>query len=185
MKKIFTIFLLFALLSPITHAQSIHWNTIEKAAPAENNNGKKLYFVDFFTNWCGWCKRMDRETFTDATVAKILNKYYIPVKFNAEGNADFTWKNIRYTNTSTAPGQRPSVHSFAKYILGQQMGFPSFVIFGADQSTLTILQGYKTKEELPIILWYFCSGDYLKYSFEQYLKIFDKEIRHVMLKAIE
>lgn len=185
MKKIFTIFLLFALLSPITHAQSIHWNTIEKAAPAENNNGKKLYFVDFFTNWCGWCKRMDRETFTDATVAKILNKYYIPVKFNAEGNADFTWKNIRYTNTSTAPGQRPSVHSFAKYILGKQIGFPSFVIFAADQSPLTILQGYKTKDELPVILWYFCSGDYLKYSYEQYLKIFDKEIRPTMLKAIE
>lgn len=185
MKKLLTLTLLIALLTPVLHAQSINWNTIEKASPVANNQGSKLYFVDFYTNWCGWCKRMDRETFTDPTVTKILTKYYIPVKFNAEGNADFSWKGVHYTNTPTAPGQRPTVHSFAKYILGQQMGFPSFVIFNADQSVLTILQGYKTKDELPVILWYFCSGDYKKYAFEQYLKIFDKEIKPHMLKSLE
>lgn len=185
MKKFLTLILFLALLYPSIQAQSINWNTIEKASTNNNNKGAKLYFADFYTNWCGWCKRMDRETFTDPVVAKILNKYYIPIKFNAEGNADFSWMGVHYTNTPTAPGQRPSVHSFAKYILGQQMGFPSFVIFGTDQSVLTILQGYKTKDELPIILWYFCSGDYQKYAFDQYLKIFEKQIRPIMLKALE
>ena len=168
--------ILFLALAWGVHAQ-VEWKTIEQAAKIEAKGNTKLYFVDFYTSWCGWGKKMDRETFKDPVVAKILNTYYIPVKFDAEGNAEFTWQGTKYANATTTPGARPNTHNFAKAVLGAKMGFPSFGLFGTDQRRLTIIQGYQTAADLVVMLWYFASGDNKKYPFEKYQQIFDKEIR--------
>ena len=161
-------------------AQQINWLSIDKL-PA---NSDKPYLVDFYTSWCGYCKKMDRQTFTNPIVVKIINKYYIPVKFDAEGNATFMWRGVKYTPTPTPPGSRPSVHMFTKAMLGKQIGFPSFGFFDRDQAPLTILQGYQTADDLIVILWYFASGDNNRYSFDRYRTIFDKEIRPVMERTL-
>lgn len=171
--------ILFVALAWGVHAQ-VEWKTIEQAAKIEAKGNTKLYFVDFYTSWCGWCKKMDRETFKDPVVAKILNTYYIPVKFDAEGNAEFTWQGTKYANATTTPGARPNTHNFAKAVLGAKMGFPSFGLFGTDQRRLTIIQGYQTAADLVVMLWYFASGDNKKYPFDKYQQIFDKEIRPAM-----
>ena len=178
MKQILS-FILLATLAFGANAQ-VEWKTIEQASKTEAKSNTKLYFVDFYTSWCGWCKKMDRETFKDPVVAKILNTYYIPVKFDAEGNAEFTWQGTKYTNTAAAPGARPNTHNFAKTVLGAKMGFPSFGLFGTDQRRLTIIQGYQSAADLVMMLWYFASGDNKKYPFDKYQQIFDKEIRPVM-----
>ena len=161
-------------------AQQVNWTQIEKAP----QNSKKLYMVDFFTSWCGYCKKMDRETFTNPTVVKILNQYYTPIKFDAEGTSSFMWQGVKYTSTPTPPGSRPSVHMFAKSVLGKQIGFPSFAFFKIDQSPLTIVQGYHTADEFIMILWYLASGDNERYSFDRYRAIFDKEIRPTMNRTL-
>lgn len=176
-KRILLFLSLSLLLAGNVHAQQVEWKTIEQAAKTDSKSNAKLYFVDFYTTWCGWCKKMDRETFADPVVAKILNTYYLPVKFNAEGSSEFTWRGTKYTNIAATPGARPSTHSFAKAILGTQMGFPSFALFNSDQSRLTIVQGYQTAADFVVVLWYFASGDNKRYPFDKYQKIFDKEIR--------
>ena len=178
MKKIL-LFLATLLLTAGTQAQ-VEWKTIEQASRVESKTNTKLFFVDFYTSWCGWCKKMDRETFTDPLVAKILNTYYMPVKFDAEGSSEFTWLGTKYSNVAMTMGGRPSTHSFAKYVLGAQMGFPSFGIFASDQKRLTIIQGYQSADDLVMALWFFASGDYRHYSFDKYRQIFNKEIRPTM-----
>ena len=84
MKKTVLLLLLAALLGVNVQAQ-VNWQTIEQASKVDTRTNKKLFFIDFSTSWCGWCKKMDRETFSDPVVAAILNKYYIPVHFDAEG----------------------------------------------------------------------------------------------------
>lgn len=179
-KKILFPLLLAALFSGTMQAQNIEWKTIEQAAKTDSKSNTKLYFVDFYTSWCGWCKKMDRETFTNPIVAKILNTYYLPVKFDAEGNSEFSWHGTKYNNLEVAPGGRRSTHSFAKAVLGTQMGFPSFCIFNSDQSKLTIIQGYQSANDLIVMLWYFASGDNKRYPFDKYRQIFDKDIRPSM-----
>ena len=178
MKKILSLTLFAALL--VGASAQIDWKTIEQASNTDSKGNTKLYFVDFYTSWCGWCKKMDRETFTHPVVAKILNTYYIPVKFDAEGTAEFTWDGNKYSNLAPVAGGRPSTHSFAKATLGTKMGFPSFGLFNTNQSRLTIVQGYQSADDLVVILWYFASGDYKRYAFEKYQQIFDKEIRPKM-----
>ncbi|MBQ0015830.1 MAG: DUF255 domain-containing protein [Bacteroidales bacterium] len=188
MKKNLLIVALFTLLlssAPIWSqtAKSANWRGIESASKISENT--KLYLIDFYTSWCGWCKRMDSDVFTNPTIVKLLDKYYIPVKFNAEGQSQFSWNGVKYSGAAVPPGGRPSLHSFTKAMLGKQLGFPSFAICNTDQSTLTILQGYQPADELIIILWYFASGDYHKYSYEKYQSIFDKDIKQKMEASLK
>ena len=155
----------------------VQWHTIQQAS--EEKIGEKLYFIDFYTTWCGYCKKMDRETFSDATVAKLLNRYYYPVKFNAEGTETFTWFGRSY-GPGVAQGRSRS-HQFAAGL----RGFPTFGIYRSDGRVVQQIPGYYPPKDFIMILWYFASGDYQRYAFEQYQKIFDKEIRPAMEKALE
>ena len=167
-------------LSPFTSQAQVNWHTIDDAAQA--NIGTRIYFVDFYTTWCGWCKKMDRDTFSDPTVSKILNKYYYPVKFDAEGSKKVIWNGRVYP---PATAGRNGLHSFASTILGKQAGFPSAAFLRADGSLVQVVPGYFKPQEFATILWYFASGDCNKYSFEQYQKIFEKEILPEMQKQLD
>lgn len=172
MKRKFLILAILALLSCGQAPAQIGWNTIENASTIVNEKNPKLYFVDFYTSWCGWCKKMDNETFKDPTVAKIMNTYFIPVKFNAEGNSNFVWNGKPYSGANSG---RQKAHPFAQAILGQRMGFPSFAIFDAKKELLTVVPGYVKADEFAKILWYFASGANKRASWEQYEKAFDRD----------
>ena len=169
----------FAVFGLSAQAQ-VNWHTIGDASKAQI--GTRLYFVDFYTTWCGWCKRMDRDTFSDPTVTKILNKYFYPVKFNAEGNERVVWNGRVYP---PAAAGRHNVHPFTAATLGKQPGFPSFAIFRPNGSLVQVVPGYYKPDEFVVILWYFASGDSDKYSFDNYQKIFDKDIRPVMEEKLK
>lgn len=156
------------------------WHSAKEASTA--NTGERLYMFDFYTDWCGYCKKMDRETFTDPTVIAILNKYYYPVKFHAEQEGPFQWRGQTYKVVNYG---RNGMHQFAMSTLGQRMGFPSFAIFTSDRQLLQVIPGFYPAKDFAMILWYFASGDYKKYAFDRYQQIFDTDIRPQMQKAIK
>ena len=57
----------------------VHWLTFEQAVEKAKTT-KKPIFIDVYTTWCGWCKVMDKNTFSDPAVAKVLNEQFYPVK---------------------------------------------------------------------------------------------------------
>ena len=80
--KVFTI-TTFALISisflSFTHIENttatVKWYTWEEAVKANEQEQRKI-FVDVYTDWCGWCKRMDAMTFKNPDVIKVLNESF-------------------------------------------------------------------------------------------------------------
>ncbi len=182
MKKALVSLIIAILLCGGIHAQ-VQWKTIEEASQVDLKSNKKMFFIDFSTSWCGWCKKMDHDTFSDPIVEAILNKYYIPIRFDAEGTATFTWNGNKYSNTK-GPNQKPQTHPFTRAILGQKIGYPSFAIFNKTAGLTQILQGYQSAYDFSMALWYFCSGDKDRYTWEEYQKVFQEEIKPDMMKKL-
>ena len=83
MRFLFLIFLINLNFSNLTYSQSkVEWIELDNNTKI-SNNGKKI-IIDLYTDWCGWCKVMDRNTFTDSDVIDNINNNFIPVKFDAE-----------------------------------------------------------------------------------------------------
>ena len=66
---------------------AIKWYTWDEAIALNAKNPKKI-FIDLYTEWCGYCKKMDANTFKDPEVAKYMNEHFYAVKFDAEQHGD-------------------------------------------------------------------------------------------------
>ena len=70
---------LFALMSMSAMAQEkIQWMSFEDAVERCAKE-PKMVFIDVYTDWCGWCKRMDQSTFANPVIAKYMNEHFYAV----------------------------------------------------------------------------------------------------------
>lgn len=144
---------------------AIKWYSWEEAIAAAEKQPKKL-FVDVYTEWCGWCKRMDASTFTDPAVIKYMNANFYAVKLDAEQKGDIQYKGQKLVFRADA-GRR-GVHELAYSLLNGRMGYPSFVYLDEKQDRITISPGYKTPDILIKELKYVSEGHYKTKRFEDY-----------------
>lgn len=166
MKKYF----LFLLLGWCSQVQAqelavspVKWLTFEEAVEKSKVEKRKI-FIDVYTDWCGWCKVMDKNTFTDPKIAKLLNEKFYPVKFDAEQTADVTF---RGTTFKFVPYGNKGSHQLAMALLNNQMSYPNFVFLDEEFRIIPIIQGYtslpgyRKPEEFHIFVD-FISGDFYK-----------------------
>ena len=135
----------------IVNTNQIEWLTLEEAIVKNKANPKKI-FIDFYTDWCGWCKVMDKKTFTDPQVIKYMNENFYAVKFDAEQQQEITFNGKKY---QFLKGGRKGIHSLAYTLLDQRASYPSFVMLDENLNRLGIIKGYKTPQQfLPIVKQY-------------------------------
>ncbi|QIE59396.1 thioredoxin fold domain-containing protein [Rasiella rasia] len=157
MKKLFLLAIL--VTAGTVSAQKVNWMSMEEALAAQKKEPKKI-IMDVYTNWCGPCKLLDKNTFGDAKVAAFINEHYYPVKFNAEGTEEITYQDFTYTNPNYQPGRkgRNSQHLFAHAL--KVNGYPSIVFFEEDATLIQSIAGYKTPQQLEIFLKMIANDDY-------------------------
>lgn len=82
----------FSAFKPADHAAEgpINWVGFDAAIEKMQKTGKPV-LIDVYTDWCGWCKKMDADTYADPSVAKQINSDFIPVKFNPEKQGTYAW----------------------------------------------------------------------------------------------
>ncbi|HVN33001.1 MAG TPA: thioredoxin fold domain-containing protein [Thermoanaerobaculaceae bacterium] len=70
-------------VQPTGGAAALPWERDLPTALTRASGEGKLVMVDFYTDWCQWCKRMDQNTFTDVEVQRALQGV-VTVRLNAE-----------------------------------------------------------------------------------------------------
>ncbi len=170
-----------------TAQETIEWLTIEQAQEraAKDKNTTKKYFVDCYTDWCGWCKRMDKDTFSDTLIAKIVNHYFYPVKFNAEQREDVTLAGKVYKNTGKATGgRRGTPHQLAYYLLNNRLSYPSFSILGTDCKVLITQPGYFPPKDFEPFLVYVGEELYKEVDYKIFFDNYESKYRTEILKKL-
>lgn len=178
------LFAVFAI-SGLSAQEKIEWikiDQLEKSIGQTNNQGKKI-LVDCYTDWCGWCKRMDKDTFSDTLIAKIMNYYFIAVKFDAECQENITLKGKEYkSNGATSKKKNP--HQLAYYLLNNRLSYPSFSIMNTDLNVIEVIAGYNNPNEFEKMLVFFGEGLNTELDYNQFAKEYETRYRADILKKI-
>jgi thioredoxin-related protein len=167
------VFLIILLSLPAMSQEpkKIKWYSIEEAAALnKKKKNKKKIFVDLYTSWCGWCKKMDSNTFTDPVIVEYMNDNFWPVKLDAETSDTITINGQQYVNPK--PGARRSSHQLAVALLQGKMSYPSFAFLDEEIKLITILPGYNPPEKLEPILHYIGEGAYKEESYQDFISNF-------------
>ena len=145
-------FLVACLFVGTLSAQEINWVSLEEAVKLQKKSPKKI-ILDAYTKWCGPCKMLDRNTFSNKDVINYINKHYYAVKFNAEGNEEVRFKGNTFTNPGYDPAKanrRNSPHQLSRYF--SIRSYPTLVFLDEQANLLTPVIGYKTPQQLELYL---------------------------------
>jgi len=181
-KNFFISLIIFAgalfLIPAGTHAQAqaapspaakIKWLDFEEAV-AQNKKKPKKMFIDMYTNWCGWCKKMDASTFINPVIVEYMNQHYYAVKFNAERKDTVNFNGTKFVNAN--PTGTNSSHDLAKELLSGRMSYPSFVFLDENLKKVTTVPGYRKAPEFEAILNYIASDAYKTQKWEEFSMTF-------------
>jgi thioredoxin-related protein len=148
--------------------EKIQWMSIEEAYElTQTEENPKKIFIDVYTDWCGWCKRMDKATFQKPEVAAYMNEHYYNVKFNAEQKEDITILNNTFT--FVAQGQR-GYHELAAALLNGKMSYPTVIFMNDKFEMLSPVPGYQEPVQFLKIANFFGSNAYKDTPWEEYAK---------------
>ncbi|MBD2756442.1 thioredoxin family protein [Spirosoma validum] len=149
---------------PSGEGKHINWLTIQQAYALTQKKPKK-FVVDVYTDWCGWCKVMDRKTFSQPAIVDYVNENFYPVRFNAEQTADVTLGKQTFKYIS---GGSHGVHELAAALLKNQMGYPTTVFLDEKFNLIQPIGGYLDARTFHQIITYFGNDYHQKEPFDRY-----------------
>ena len=170
---IYILFSVAAFQVSAQNADKVKWYTIEEALKLNATAPRKI-LMDVYTDWCGWCKKMDAETFDHPVIARYINKNFYAVKFDAESSAPVKFGEHTFTNPGSG-GTRKTTHQFAT-ALGVS-GYPTIVYFTGDLKLISPVSGYFTPEQIEPLLHYIVEDKFQNIKFEDYQKTFVSELK--------
>ena len=168
MKRFILLASAIILISYISFSQEkVKWIKIDNLNEDLKNNTKPV-FIDAYTDWCSWCKRLDADTFSNPVIAAYLNEKFIPVKFNAESKAPITFMGKEFVND----GKAGRAHQLAVALMQGQMSYPTVVFLNNKGELLSPVPGYRGPKDFEPLLVFFGEEKYLTEKWEDFSRNF-------------
>lgn len=159
-------FAFLMLFATSLSAQQVDWlSWAEAVALTKNEGNTKKVFIDVYTDWCGWCKKMDKDTFQNPEVAAYMNENFHMVKMDAEGKEpiEYNGKTFKFV-----PSGRRGYHELAAALLKGRMSYPTVVFLDEDMNMLSPVPGYQKVEPFMQIARYFGDNIYKEQDWKTY-----------------
>lgn len=139
-----------------TKPLALNWlSYTEGLALAENEN--KYVLIYFYTDWCSWCKKMDKEVFSDKEIIETMSQNFVSIRINTEAESKVVENGKEITERELAK-------------LYQVSGVPAIWFLESDRKRIAPLPGYVAPQQFKIVLNYIGEGWYKSISFEEYLE---------------
>ncbi|KAB2926289.1 MAG: DUF255 domain-containing protein [Bacteroidetes bacterium] len=161
MKQIVLFVLALMLVQPAAaqgktgSGKGIEWKSFNAGMKEAKQSGKKV-LIDVYTDWCGWCKKMDAGTYSDKAVQEYLRKNYVLIKLNPEKDPPVSYD-----------GQQVSAAEFSQG-MGVN-GYPATLFLKSSGEPITLLPGYSEAPMFLHVITFIGENHYEKKKFDQYL----------------
>jgi len=134
----------------------LRWRSFDEGTIEAKQKHKKI-LLDVFTDWCGWCKKLDRDVYSDKDVSAYINQVYVPVKLNAESGKALTYRNTQSSEQGLAN------------TLGVR-SYPTIFFLDSEGAPINALGGYVDAPKFLTIIKYIGSDRYKTTKWEDYSK---------------
>ncbi|MCK4385223.1 MAG: DUF255 domain-containing protein [candidate division Zixibacteria bacterium] len=124
---------------------------------AKAKKEKKHILVAFYTSRCGWCRKMDKSTYADEAVKKVLNESYVAIKVNGQSKEKVGADQKKITEKELA----------RKFWV---RAYPTTWLLKDSGEKIAPYYGYADAPTFLNVLNYIKDDLYDKMSFEEYLK---------------
>ncbi len=160
-------------------AESIEWISFEEAVERSKTDKRKI-LIDVYTDWCGWCKVMDKNTFTDKHIASLISGEFYAVKLNAEQREPITFRGTTFKHVQSG---RNGYHELAASLLQNELSYPNFVFLSEDFKIIPLipgkpsLPGYRKPEDFHFFLQYVAEERFMEMPVADFQKIYKSPYR--------
>ncbi len=137
--------------------KSMQWVALDEAVKTAAASGKYV-FVTVYTDWCGYCRKLNNVTFKAGPVLEELHKNFQSVRINAESKQPVIWQ-----------GKKMSEREVAGEAWGVT-GYPTMLFMSPKGEIIGSYSAYAAPELMVNLLTYISSGAReRKVSFEDFL----------------
>ncbi len=155
-------------ISISVNAQEVNWLSWSEAETlATTDKNPKKIFIDVYTDWCGWCKKMDKDTFQNEEVAAYMKAKFYMVKLDGEGKEEIKYKGKTF---KFVPSGRNGYHEFAAALMNGKMSYPTTIFLDEEMNMLSPIPGYQKPQPFLNIAKYFGENIYKDQDWETYTK---------------
>jgi thioredoxin-related protein len=158
--------------SKISAQNKVRWMSMEEALKKSEVKPRKI-FIDVYTEWCKWCKKMEETTFSEDKIAKYINEHYYAVKLDAEYKEKIVFDGQTYEYQKSYPR---GYHELAYELLEGKLKLPSIIIIDENLKVKQSIDGFKNCLDMDMIIKYYGSDSYKTISWRAYTKTFQEGI---------
>jgi thioredoxin-related protein len=149
--------------------EKIQWISFQELSSVYAKSPRPI-IIDLYTDWCGWCKKMDQSTYKNEKLAKYINEHYYAVRYNAESTDSVFFNKLKYGYNA-----KLQTNDLAVYLTFGRLEYPTTVFLSSVSAKPAPLSGYMKPGEMEAPLKFFGEKADASQTFVEFNKTMKKE----------